>query len=78
MGVQVWRAIVVSNRVIERQRVLNGCDGTLAPDDHGEQNHQGLENALIDGISQDTDGLGRVARRERLSGLLSFYCREAA
>jgi hypothetical protein len=34
--------------------------------------------SLIDGISQDTDGLGRVARRERLGGLLSFYYREAA
>jgi hypothetical protein len=45
---------------------------------HGERNHQGLGNVLIDGISQDTDVLGRVARRERLGGLLSFYYREAA
>jgi hypothetical protein len=45
---------------------------------HRERNHQGLDNALIDGISQDTDGLGPVARRERLGGLLSFYYREAA
>ena len=45
---------------------------------HGERNHQGLENALIDRISQDTDGLGRIARRERLGSLLSFYYREAA
>jgi putative transposase len=45
---------------------------------HGERNHQGLENALIDGVSQDTDVLGRVARRERLGGLLSFYYRKAA
>jgi len=44
---------------------------------HGERNHQGLD-ALIDGISPDTAGLGRVARRERLGGLLSFYYREAA
>jgi transposase InsO family protein len=45
---------------------------------HSERNHQGLDNTLIDGISQDTDGLGPVARRERLGGLLSFYYREAA
>lgn len=45
---------------------------------HAERNHQGLENALIDGISQDTDGLGPVARRERLGGPLSFYYRKAA
>jgi transposase InsO family protein len=45
---------------------------------HGERNHQGLDNTLIDGISQDTDGIGPVARRERLGGLLNFYYREAA
>jgi putative transposase len=45
---------------------------------HRELNHQGLENMLIDGIFQDTDGAGPVACRERLGGLLSFYYREAA
>jgi putative transposase len=45
---------------------------------HRERNHQGLDNTLIDGISLDTDGLGPVARCERLGGLLSFYYREAA
>jgi putative transposase len=45
---------------------------------HGERNHQGLDNTLIDRISQDTDSLGPVARPERLGGLLSFYYREAA
>ncbi len=45
---------------------------------HSERNHQGLDNTLIDGISQDKDGLGPVARRDRLGGLLSFYYREAA
>ena len=45
---------------------------------HSERNHQGLDNTLIDGISPDTDGIGPVARRERLGGLLNFYYREAA
>jgi hypothetical protein len=45
---------------------------------HSERNHQGLDNTLINGISPDTDGLGPVARRERLGGLLNFYYREAA
>lgn len=45
---------------------------------HGERNHQGLENTLIDGISPYADRIGPVARRERLGGLLSFYYREAA
>jgi putative transposase len=43
-----------------------------------EWNHQGLENTLIDGISQDTDGIDPVARRKRLGGLLNFYFQEAA
>jgi len=45
---------------------------------HLERNHQGLANALIDGKSQDVVGGGAVACRERLGGLLKFYCREAA
>jgi transposase InsO family protein len=45
---------------------------------HGERNHQGLENALIAGNPEDAAGAGAVVRRERLGGLLNFYCREAA
>lgn len=42
---------------------------------HHERNHQGLGNALIDGESQATTGQGAVVCRERLGGLLNFYCR---
>jgi putative transposase len=43
---------------------------------HQERNHQGLENELI--VASDAmDGTGKVVRRDRLGGLLSFYCREA-
>ena len=45
---------------------------------HFERNHQGLSNALIDGNLQDAVGMGAVACRERLGGLLNFYYREAA
>ena len=45
---------------------------------HHERNHQGLGNALIDGEEQDMDGAGRIVRRERLGGLLSFYHRKTA
>jgi hypothetical protein len=45
---------------------------------HCERNHQGLDNLLIrperlDGVTQ-----GEVVRRERLGGLLNYYCRAAA
>jgi hypothetical protein len=42
---------------------------------HHDRNHQGLGNALIVGEEQDAAGRGRVIRRERLGGLLSFYHR---
>jgi transposase InsO family protein len=44
---------------------------------HEERNHQGLNNELI--VSAEAwNGAGKVDRRERLGGLLSFYYREAA
>jgi hypothetical protein len=44
---------------------------------HGERNHQGLGNELIELASlQRTDG--PVRRRERIGGLLSYYYRAAA
>jgi putative transposase len=42
---------------------------------HRERNHQGLENALIDGAP--TTGAGPVRRQSRLGGLLNFYKRAA-
>jgi transposase InsO family protein len=44
---------------------------------HEERNHQGLDNELI-APTKATNGVGRVVRRERLGGLLSFYYRKAA
>jgi transposase InsO family protein len=44
---------------------------------HQERNHQGLENELIV-PAEAVDGIGKVDRRERLGGLLSFYYRKAA
>jgi putative transposase len=43
---------------------------------HLERNHQGLGNELIDGVSA-TGINGRIRRRPRLGGLLSFYDRAA-
>jgi putative transposase len=42
-----------------------------------ERNHQGLENALIEGAPSPANTNGRVDRRERLGGLLNFYRRAA-
>ena len=44
---------------------------------HGERNHQGLDNELIDRPDPERAG-GPVRRRERLGGVLSYYYRAAA
>ncbi|MCH8151451.1 MAG: transposase [Planctomycetes bacterium] len=41
-----------------------------------ERTHQGLGNTLIDGVPER--GSAKIARRERLGGLLNHYYREAA
>ena len=46
---------------------------------HGERNHQGLGNELIEQIAVNTNsGEGVVRRRARLGGVLSYYYRDAA
>jgi hypothetical protein len=45
---------------------------------HTERNHQGLDNQLIAPASGVGSCNGRVRRRARLGGLLSYYYRDAA
>jgi putative transposase len=45
---------------------------------HTERNHQGLGNVLLTAPANDVVTLGRVKRRTRLGGLLSYYHRAAA
>jgi transposase InsO family protein len=44
---------------------------------HGERNHQGLANELIEGAPAVDEPVGRIHRRQRLGGLLNYYCRAA-
>jgi transposase InsO family protein len=44
---------------------------------HGERNHQGLDNQLIESPPKDMLTTGPVQRRDRLGGMLSYYYREA-
>jgi hypothetical protein len=44
---------------------------------HRERNDQGLQNALIAGAPVTGTTAGRVRRRPRLGGLLSYYARAA-
>ncbi len=45
---------------------------------HGERNHQGLENRLIQVPAAVTASHGAIHRHARLSGTLNFYYRKAA
>ena len=45
---------------------------------HTERNHQGLDNARICPEPGHAVMEGKVHRRERLGGLLNYYCRKAA
>ena len=43
---------------------------------HGERNHQGLGNELIE-PAPEQERVGRIRRRSRLGGLLNYYARAA-
>jgi putative transposase len=45
---------------------------------HGERNHQGLDNRLIEPMPARARNVGPIKCRERLGGVLNFYYREAA
>ena len=45
---------------------------------HGERNHQGLGNALLEAEECVGSPHGKVRCRKRLGGLLSYYHRDAA
>ena len=45
---------------------------------HGERNHQGLGNALIDPEKGGGAVAGKIECRERLGGMLKYYHRRAA
>ena len=44
---------------------------------HGERNHQGLGNVLINGAGDNSVGAGPLVRRDRIGGLLHVYHRRA-
>ena len=66
------------NRVIPfGERHLRRTMAEFVEHYHTERNHQGLENELIQGAPTVEDNVGRIRRRQRLGGLLNYYCRAA-
>ena len=66
------------NRVIPfGDRHLRRMMGEYVEHYHRERNHQGLANELIDAVATGSSNSGRIRRRQRLGGLLSYYSRAA-
>jgi putative transposase len=64
--------------VLLGQRHLRRAGGEFVEHYHLERNHQGLDNRLITALPAPPNDQARVARRERLGGLLNYYYRRAA
>ena len=45
---------------------------------HGERNHQGLDNEIIEPGDEVGAVAGKIGCRERLGGMLKYYYRDAA
>jgi hypothetical protein len=57
------------------QRHLRRCIDQYLAHYHGERNHQGLGNQLID--PAEAPEAGEIVCSERLGGMLKFYSRAA-
>jgi len=55
------------------ERHLRGAIGNYVDHYHGERNHQGLENRLIEHSAARPRQAGPVRRRQRLGGVLNHY-----
>ena len=44
---------------------------------HTERNHQGLGNELLTPLPASANDTGPIVSRERLGGILNYYCRAA-
>ena len=56
-----------------RNAVMNFCVHY-----HVERNHQGLDNQIMAPDALVGNITGRIRRRQRLGGMLNYYCRDAA
>lgn len=60
------------------ERHLRGAIGNYVDHYHGERNHQGLGNRLIERSAVQSVLAGAIRRRQRLGGVLNHYYRETA
>jgi putative transposase len=60
------------------KRSLRKATREYAAHYHGERNHQGIGNRLIEHVNRNGFDLGAIQCVERLGGLLRFYNRAVA
>jgi transposase InsO family protein len=60
------------------EKMLRTAIGQFLEHYHGERNHQGLGNQLIDPGEELGQSQGEVQCRQRIGGLLQYYYRDAA
>ena len=61
---------------LHRAGIVASCGGEYHCPLPQERNHQGLDNRLIRAAPSAAQGVGQVHRKQRLGGMLSFYCRQ--
>jgi len=60
------------------EKMLRTAVGQFLEHYHGERNHQGLDNKIIEPGDEVGREDGEIKCRERLGGLLRYYYRDAA
>ena len=75
--VRTIKSECLERMILIGERSLRRAVGQFCEHYHGERNHQGLENRIIEAEFTSTSE-GSVECRERLGGLLRYYYRKAA
>jgi putative transposase len=68
----------LSRMIFFGEKSLRRAVAAFLKHDHGERNHQGLANELIQPADEVGSVVGAIECRERLGGMLKYYYREAA
>ena len=77
--IQSLRSECLSRVIPLGERHLRNLISEYVAHFHGERNHQGLGNRLIEPLVANTNsGKDVIRRRERLGGVLNYYCSDAA
>ena len=68
----------LSKMIFFAEKMLRHAIGEFLAHYHGDRNHQGLENRIIDPGEEVGRAEGVIQCKERLGGILRYYYRDAA